>query len=495
MLFTLTTTHQPATDLGYLLGKHPDRIQSFELASGRALVFFPEATHERCSATLALDVDPVGLTRNRTETFGLEPYVNDRPYVASSWLSVAIARIFSSAMQGKCRDRPELAGQALDLEVELPVVSLRGGEGLLRELFEPLGYQLDAAPLPLDPVLAAREPDAAVWRASRYFRVQLKGKLRLSALLSHLYVLLPVMDDDKHYWVDETEVEKLLARGAGWLEQHPLKERITKRYLKHQRGLTAQAIERLKHDTEEAAEVLDPRRAEAEERALEDLASRAEAVTPPEAEKPKPLDEQRREVVLEELAACGAARVLDLGCGEGKLLRRLVKQKQLTRLVGCDVSLPSLIRAAEKLHLDPDTVDRHDPDARVNILQSSLCYRDARLRGFDAACLIEVIEHLDASRLGALEHNLFGDAKPKCVLVSTPNREYNVKFPGLADGTLRHRDHRFEWTRSEFQAWANAAAARHRYTVRFRDIGPVDALHGGPTQLAVFTASQEAACN
>ncbi|MCA9642302.1 MAG: 3' terminal RNA ribose 2'-O-methyltransferase Hen1, partial [Myxococcales bacterium] len=381
MLFTLTTTHQPATDLGYLLGKHPDRIQSFELASGRALVFFPEAHHERCSATLALDVDPVGLTRDRTETFGLEPYVNDRPYVASSWLSVAIARVFSSAMQGKCRDRPELAAEALDFEVELPVVSLRGGEGLLRELFEPLGYQLEVAPLPLDQVLAAREPDADVWRGSRYFRVQLKGKLRLSELLSHLYVLLPVMDDNKHYWVDETEVEKLLARGAGWLEQHPLRERITRRYLKHQRGLTAQAIERLQPDTEEATEVLDARRAEAEERALEEQVSRAE-----QTEKPKPLDEQRREVVLEELAACAAARVLDLGCGEGKLLRRLAKQKQFTRVVGCDVSLPSLIRAAEKLRLDPDAVDRFDPEARVTILQSSLCYRDARLRGFDAAC-------------------------------------------------------------------------------------------------------------
>ncbi|MEZ4371873.1 MAG: 3' terminal RNA ribose 2'-O-methyltransferase Hen1 [Polyangiaceae bacterium] len=490
MLFTLTTTHQPATDLGYLLGKHPDRIQSFELASGRALVFFPEAHHERCSATLALDVDPVGLTRDRTETFGLEPYVNDRPYVASSWLSVAIARVFSSAMQGKCRDRPELAAEALDFEVELPVVSLRGGEGLLRELFEPLGYQLEVAPLPLDPVLAAREPDADVWRGSRYFRVQLKGKLRLSELLSHLYVLLPVMDDNKHYWVDETEVEKLLARGAGWLEQHPLKERITRRYLKHQRGLTAQAIERLQPDTEEATEVLDARRAEAEERALEEQVSRAE-----QTEKPKPLDEQRREVVLEELLACGATRVLDLGCGEGKLLRRLAKQKQFTRVVGCDVSLPSLIRAAEKLRLDPDAVDRFDPEARVTILQSSLCYRDARLRGFGAACLIEVIEHLDASRLGALEHSLFGDARPKCVLVSTPNREYNVNFPGLADGRLRHRDHRFEWTRSEFRAWANDIAARHQYAVRFRDIGQVDAAHGSPTQLAVFTASQGAECN
>ncbi|MCB9585671.1 MAG: 3' terminal RNA ribose 2'-O-methyltransferase Hen1 [Polyangiaceae bacterium] len=491
MLFTLTTTHQPATDLGYLLGKHPDRVQSFELASGRALVFFPEASHERCSATLALDVDPVGLTRDRTETFDLEPYVNDRPYVASSWLSVAIARVFSSAMQGKCRDRPELAGEALDFEVELPVVSLRGGEGLLRELFEPLGYQLEASALALDPVLAAREPEAEVWHATRYFRVQLRGKLRLAELLSHLYVLLPVMDDNKHYWVDETEVEKLLARGAGWLEQHPLKERITKRYLKHQRGLTAQAIERLQPDTEEATEVLDPRHAEAEERALEELVGPPE----PRAEKPKPLDEQRREVVLEELATCGAARVLDLGCGEGKLLRRLAKQKQFSRVVGCDVSLPSLIRAAEKLRIDPDAVDRHDPEARVNILQSSLCYRDARLRGFDAACLIEVIEHLDANRLGALEHSLFADAKPQCVLVSTPNREYNVNFPGLADGKLRHRDHRFEWTRGEFQAWATSVAARHQYSVRFRDIGQLDPAHGAPTQLAVFTATQEAACN
>jgi 3' terminal RNA ribose 2'-O-methyltransferase Hen1 len=153
MLLTLTTTHNPATDLGYLLHKNPATLHSFELSFGKAHVFYPEATAERCTAALLLDVDPVGLVRGKRgqhEGGTLDQYVNDRPYVLSSFLSVAMGRAFGTAMSGRSKGRQELADLPIPLSANLTVVACRAGEGLIRELFEPLGYSVVAQQHPLD---------------------------------------------------------------------------------------------------------------------------------------------------------------------------------------------------------------------------------------------------------------------------------------------------------------------------------------------------------
>jgi 3' terminal RNA ribose 2'-O-methyltransferase Hen1 len=468
MLLTITTTTAPATDLGYLLAKNPARLHTFDLAFGRAHVFYPEATPERCTAALMLEVDPVGLVRGRQGPAGdggaLEQYVNDRPYVASSFLSVAIARVLGSALGGRSKDRPELAQQAIPLEARVSVLPCRGGEDFLRRLFEPLGYEVTANQHPLDET----NPD---WGSSRYFTVTLRATKRLADLLTHLYVLVPVLDDDKHYWVSNDEVEKLLRHGAGWLEAHPEREAIARRYLKHQKSLARAALERLviEEDPEEAAE--QPVRVEQEA----------------ELERPLSLDEQRRASILGALKESGAARVLDLGCGEGKLLKALLADKQFAEIVGMDVSLRSLDIAEEKLGLG---VGGRLPDKqreRIRLLHGSLLYRDQRLAGFDAAAVVEVVEHLDEPRLAAFERALFEFARPGTVVLTTPNAEYNVKFAGLPAGKFRHKDHRFEWTRAQFQAWAKGVAARFGYVARFSPVGPVDEQLGAPTQMAVFS--------
>src|SRR5882724_3958711 len=196
MLLTVTTTHKPATDIGFLLRKNPSRPQSFSLTFGKAHVFYPEATTERCTVALLVEVDPVGLVRNRRgpsgEGFSLEQYVNDRPYAASSFLSVAIAEIFGSALSGRSRERPDLVGQRLPFVARVPVLPCRGGEKLLRELFEPLGYEVTARQHPLD----EQFPD---WGEGRYWSVELRGGVTLHDLLTHLYVLIPTLDGDKHY--------------------------------------------------------------------------------------------------------------------------------------------------------------------------------------------------------------------------------------------------------------------------------------------------------
>lgn len=468
MLLEITTTHQPAADLGYLLHKHPAKVQSFELAFGAARVFYPELSDERCTAALLLDVDPVGLVRGRGRERTLDQYVNDRPYVASSFLAVAIAQVFGTALGGRCKERPALAETPIPLTARIPAIPCRGGDDLLRRLFEPLGYSVTAARVPLDERFAD-------WGDSNVFSLELAATVTLCDLLSHLYVLIPVLDNEKHYWVGDDEVDKLLRHGEGWLAAHPERELIATRYLKYRRSLADEALRRLREQDEESPEQLDDEspddpREEAGERRLS-------------------LHEQRHGTVISVLHARGARRVIDLGCGEGRLLRELLKDRAFDFVAGMDVSHRSLQLAADRLRLDhlPPTMRQ-----RIDLLHGSLLYRDMRLVGFDAAVLCEVIEHLDPPRLTALERVVFEHARPPVVIVTTPNREFNVMWESLPAGSMRHADHRFEWTRAECAEWAAGVCERRGYRVEFRGVGEVGIAADGrdvgtPTQMAVFS--------
>ena len=448
MLLTLSTTHEPATDLGYLLHKNPARPQRTELSTGVAHVFYPEATDRRCTAALLLEVDPATLLGRTTEAFALGQYVNDRPYAASSLLAVALGKVFASARRGTSKERPDLVDVALPLEVHLPALSCRGGAEMAERFFGPLGWAVDARPVPLG---------VPGWGDSRYVDLRLAGTLRLADALNHLYVALPVLDDAKHYWVSTDEIDKLLRAGEGWLAGHPERDLITRRYLAHQRSLARAAIERLEPDADEPDE-------------------------PVPAVAALPLARLRAEAVLAELRAAGATRVVDLGAGAGALLPALLAEPRFTEILAVDVSARALSGAAKRLHLDRMPERQR---ARVTLLQSALTYTDARLADYDAAVLMEVVEHVDPDRLPALEHAVFGAAAPGTVVVTTPNAEHNVRYPGLTG--FRHPDHRFEWTRAEFAAWTAAVADRYGYTVRTGPVGDDDPEVGPPTQLAVFT--------
>ncbi|EEP72687.1 SAM-dependent methyltransferase [Micromonospora sp. ATCC 39149] len=471
MLLTLTTTHRPATDLGYLLVKHPDRVHSFELPVGAAHVVYPEADERRCTAALLVDVDPLRLAGGRgggrgrsqsaaPDTFTLSQYVNDRPYAASSLLSSALAKVFRSALRGESRDRPELAAAPIPLQVRVPVLRCRGGSDLASRVFAPLGWAVTAVPIPLDETHPG-------WGDSRYVDLTLTGTLRLADALNHLYVLLPVLDDAKHYWVAPDEIDKLLRAGAGWLSDHPERATITRRYLAHQRALAGEAMARL------AEQQL------AEEPPPDSVAGEEHAGAPRQPS----LALRRREAVLAALEASGATRVLDLGCGPGALLSALVGDRRYTEIVGTDVSTQALTLAARRLRLDRLPERQRD---RIRLWQSALTYRDDRLRGYDAAVLMEVIEHVDPPRLPALEDAVFGHARPATVVVTTPNAEHNVRYEGLGAGRFRHADHRFEWTRAEFAAWVDRVAAAYGYTASIRGVGDDDPEVGPPTQLAMF---------
>ncbi|HEY2313074.1 MAG TPA: 3' terminal RNA ribose 2'-O-methyltransferase Hen1 [Streptosporangiaceae bacterium] len=472
MLLTISTTHDPATDLGYLLHKHPGRVQSFPQSVGTAHVFYPQSAQTRCTAALLLEVDPVALVRGRQgpsgDGFALGQYVNDRPYAASSMLAMALKDVFRTALTGRCNARPELAASPIPLDIHLPAVPCRGGADLLRRLFEPLGWDVAATGSPLDPAI----PE---WGESRYLNLRLTGHVRLADALNQLYVLLPVLDDAKHYWVSDDEVDKLIRAGGGWLGTHPDKAVITSRYLAHRRQLTQVAMARLADIDESDVDELDN--------------ATGGAIVVDTPDRAVPLADERRSAVLAAVRACGARTVGDFGCGEGALIQDLLAERAIDQILATDVSARALQIAGRRLRLETMPEQQR---ARLQIFQSALTYRDDRLTGLDAAVLMEVIEHLDPSRLAALDRTVFGYAAPQTVIVTTPNAEYNVRFETLPPGAMRHRDHRFEWTRSQFEAWASMVGASYGYQVRYLPVGTEDPQVGSPTQMAIFSRAAAA---
>lgn len=456
MFLSIATTHQPATDLGYLLMKHPGRLHETELSFGRAYVTYPTATEGRCEAVLLLDVDPVELVRGRGQAEGLlDQYVNDRPYAASSFLSVALNRTFRTAMTGTSRERQDLAESAIPLEIAVRPLPLRGGDNLIDRLFAPLGWQVA--------VEAILSPSGAV---SRYVALTLRGTMRLADALSHLYVLIPVLDADKHYWVGDDEVDKLIEKGGVWLATHPERELIAQRYLKNRRNLYRAALDRL---TAGDSSIIDD----------DDIAQQSETIV----EARLNVHDLRLDRVADVIKESGATSVADLGCGEGKLLRRLIRNGALTKILGVDVSTQSLRRAAENIKLAQPGGPK---EGRVTLMQGALTYRDARWMGTDAAALVEVVEHIDLDRLPAVEAVVFGASGFRTIVVTTPNADYNALFDGLDAGAFRHADHRFEWTRAQFRDWAEGVAARNGYSVEIEGIGEPDVDRGSLTQIAVF---------
>jgi SAM-dependent methyltransferase len=515
MLVTITTTAPRATEIGHLLHKHPDSVFERALTFGKAWVFYPEAGDERTTCVLLLEVDPIGLVRGRGPA-GMDQYVNDRPFVAGSHMAVALGACFGSALAGSAKEKTERLDERWPFDVRIEALSCRAGETLVRGFFEPLRYEVGVTAYALD----ERFPE---WGNASVLTVTLKGQQTVRALLNHLYVLMPALDAAKHYYVGEDEVDKLLRKGEEWLADHPQRDTIVRRYLKYKTGLTRMAIARLMQ--EQFDDEVDP---DAEEMDLEKRvdcmldAPIMSAVREVSSEPPTPVGGDVRQQVTPALAGAVAFdedaandraprlhelrlsmvlavlrdprraihSVIDLGCGEGRLVRILLKERQLTRIVGLDVS-PSALERCER-RLRPARLPAHQRE-RITVLHGSLLYRDERLAGFDAATLVEVIEHIEPGRLPSLERVLFEHARPRNVIITTPNAEYNVVWPMLPAGKLRHRDHRFEWTREQFRNWCGAAAQRFGYRVSLHEIGPISREHpdaGTPTQMALFSLAE-----
>lgn len=469
MLLTITYMGEKTQNLGYLLHKNPYRAQCFELSSGKAYVFYPEVSDTKSTAALLLDINPIDLARGKlgTRDGGLFDYVNDRPYVASSFMSTALARVFNSAMNGRCDEFPELAQTPLDLTACVHMLPCRGNENLPSEIFEPLGYTVRTT----SSVLDEKFPE---WGNSSYIDLTISGKVTVADLLNHLYVLIPVFDKQRHYYVSEDEIHKLMKHGEGWLSTHPARNKIVHRFFSMKRSFAHKAIDQLI----ESEPVTD------EDLTEEVDEDEAEVVVPDEIkEKRVSLNTRRLEAVKNAVIESGATSVIDLGCGECKLTGMLLEEKQIKRVAAADVAVRVLDKAKQRLRYDRMPPYKKD---KLTLMQASLTYKDPRFSGYDAACVVEVVEHLDPMRVIAFERVLFEEAAPKTVILTTPNKEYNAHYEWLTDNSLRHNDHRFEWSREEFKTWTEHICEAYGYTVERSEIGDFDEQYGSPTQMGVF---------
>ena len=445
MLIAITSRTRPASDLGYALHKHPDRVQQFDVGYGKATVFYPVASEDECTFVMVVEVDPVRLARGPEHTRGgglVTDYVTDRPYAASSMLAVAIGKVLSTATAGRCEKKPELAAKPMDLEVEISTVR-NLAQDRVRSLFTDLGYKVE---------IEGKEQD-------RYVTVRTRSdRWTLGETLRQIRVLLPAIDGRHHHYVNDEDVAHLLRHGEGWLDSHPQGTWISRRYLARKRSLAEQAVRALeaRNESEDEPPWTGPTR--------------------------ESLQRARIDRVTERLVESGARIVADLGCGEGALVRELAKEPAISKVVGIDISANRIEQAKRRLarQLGPSETDK------TSLLTGAIGVQDARWSDCDAAALVETIEHIDVERLDMVERNVFGREHLRCIIVTTPNREYNHHY-GLEEGQKRHRDHRFEWSREEMREWAQGICQRYGLEASHEGIGEHHPDDGWPTQMAVFT--------
>lgn len=453
MILTITYEKQNASDLGYLLHKNPYRPQSVDISKGKAYIFYPEISDTSCTVSMVLDINSVNLVRKSKNS--IFDYVNDRPYTSSSFLSVAIAKVFSTALSGICQKRPELVDEEVPIQASLTMVPCKGGKKIIYDFFasEPLKYQVEVVEFLLD----ENHPH---WGKGNYYNITIKKKTTIKEVLRHIYILVPSLDIDKHYFVSENEIDKLERYGEPWIQSHPFKEEIISRYMIKMKSLYNQAVKRLLEDSDEKEE----------EKDIEKLNTKLK------------LNKLRMNAVVEAILNTNTSKIIDLGCGEGKLIGKIINNNHINKITGVDISYSQLERAKKRLRLDELAPNRRD---KVKLIQGSLTYIDERFQGYDLATLIEVIEHIDYDRLWMLEKNIFENARPKFVIVTTPNKEYN-EYYGMKESNLRHPDHRFEWSRNEFESWCLRITKEYRYDVTFKEIGETIDQIGAPTQMGVF---------
>lgn len=390
MLLTLRVSHPPEHGFGRL----PGAPATAELPGGRAHLVHPSAD----TAAVVLEVEDAPGSGFPTPGRG------------------AYAALLSRALAAFL---PAFAGDGEPREIEARIAALWSpvGDAILRRMFEPLGYAVEAPPIPID----TARPHLG-WSGFR--TLVLTGTHRPADVVSHLRVILPLADPRPRAERLAGAAE-LWEEGRRWLETHPSRELIERNLLGRS---GARGLHGLRHDT-----------------------------------------------VLAALRESGARRVLDLGCGTGALLRQLLAEPQFEEVTGMEVVLADLAVAKSEL----------PAGGRGRVMHGSLAYRDARLAGYDAAALVEVIEHMDPARLAACEGVVWETARPATVVVTTPNAEYNTLFSDTR--RTRHPDHRFEWTRAEFRAWGDGVASRHGYAVRYAPAGPEDPNVGPVTQMAIFS--------
>lgn len=455
MQLAIKATGEGAKMLSFLLSKNPQNLYDRMEKGYRVRLTYTVFSDSEVEALIFVTPDPVELVKNSPDTYEITQYINDREFVVSSIFCSNTRSALGTALNGRPKEEYlDWAKHAFQLTIGFGPVATDLPDAAIKNLFEPLGYQTEIERGRADYNFQFKE------RSSARF-INLQSKVTLQNALQHLFVLIPVLDDYRHYFIDEREIEKLERYGEGWLADHPLKELIIKRTLRFRELIDQMVLN--SHQTELINEAVTP----------EPNISSQPVV------RLNKLRYQRLVKIIEDLAA--RESIVDFGAGEGKLSVRLGFIPGVKEILAVEPTEKEQLRALKRF----SEASRKDDFIAPTPVWGSLFYYDEQLCGKDVMILSEVIEHIDESRLPRVMDTILGSYKPQVLLITTPNAEYNPVYQ-MEEG-IRHKDHRFEWSRAEFAEWTYCLARNYAYEVQIDGIGEEAEGYGHPSQLAILT--------
>ncbi|MGE6488602.1 3' terminal RNA ribose 2'-O-methyltransferase Hen1 [Paenisporosarcina sp. NPDC076898] len=434
--------------ISYLLSKNPNNLYERNHKGHLVRLFYSKFTETELEVTIFVTPDPIELVKNNSNSYDITHYINDREFAVSSIFCSFIRSALGTALNGQPKEEHLMwVNHPFSFNFEFgPVVSSLSDEKLMN-LFEPIGYEVTINRPEIEYSFPIKTKSSA-----RYLSI--KGMKTLQEGLRHLFVLIPVIDNYKHYFIDEKEIEKLERYGEGWLDQHPLRDLIYRQALRFKEIYSL--VENSSKDEKKVEPVKKVR-----------------------------LNELRYEKIVNTVSQMKPRSVIDFGSGEGKLSVQLGFVEGITEILAVEPSEAASLKALERFN----KVKNKEKFVIPELLWGSLFYYDERLKDKDVIILCEVIEHIDETRLPKAMDTLLDDYQPPALIITTPNREYNELYD--MEEHLRHNDHRFEWTRAEFRQWCTERNHSNDYELQFDGIGEEHASHGFPTQMCIFKRKED----
>jgi 3' terminal RNA ribose 2'-O-methyltransferase Hen1 len=447
MQLSLTVRGSNADVVSYLIAKNPNNPYERDEKGFKVRLVYPKFSKEEIQFVIYVKPDPIDLVRNSSDLYDITHYINDREFAVSSLFITTIRKALGTALNGKPDEEYlEWVGHEFEIELSFGPVATDLRDKEIVDLFEPIGYKVEIE----RGVSNIREKSSAGF-------VTLSGRQSVQSALKHVSILIPVIDNYKHYFLDEREVEKLDRYGEGWLEEHPMKQMIVKRALRFNALISqSQFYEKKQRNSNYD-------------------------------ENPKVrLNDLRYEHILNYIKTLPQREtIVDLGAGEGRLSVQLGFLEGVKEILSIEPSNKSRIRAIERFQ----QVNTKEGYVEPQSLSGSLFYFDSRLQNKDVIVLCEVIEHIEEDRLPKIFDTILNDYCPKTLIVTTPNQEYNVLYE--MDDEMRHDDHRFEWTRPQFVQNVESWTEQTPYQVSIQGIGEEHEAYGHPTQMAIFRREGE----
>ncbi|WP_141431100.1 3' terminal RNA ribose 2'-O-methyltransferase Hen1 [Bacillus sp. 03113] len=436
--------------LSYLIAKNPYNLYDRDEKSNRVRLVYTVFDEKEVEVVIFVTPDPVELVRNSANAFDITQYINDREFAVSSLFCTNIRKALGTALNGKPKEEyQKWVNHPFELHMNFgPVASHLSDENIV-ELLHPLGYIVEIERGETNYSFELKQ------RSSSRF-IHLKGQQTIQQALRHLFILIPVIDNYKHYFIDEHEIEKLVRYGEGWLDSHPLREYIIKQSLRFSELINQFPSLAKKDDEEEHSSAPKVR-----------------------------LNELRYQAVVEKIKSLSQrASIVDFGSGEGKLSVRLSNIPDVKEVLAVEPSETAQLRAIQRF----EKASYNQTHVSPTPILGSLFYYDERLLNKDVMILCEVIEHIDEYRLPNIMKTIFREYQPKTLIVTTPNREYNEVY--AMDEIVRHSDHRFEWTRQEFKSKCETWIKNVLYSMEFEGIGLEHEEYGHPTQMCTFVRKE-----